>query len=111
MVARPKQKTLRSKKHLSFVAELPCLICKTLTDEPAFTMPSAGEAHHLLKATEKGIGRKNGDDWAVPLCNIHHTGRDGVHRAGDEIKWFRSYGIDYDTVKAQAQLYWKISPK
>lgn len=66
---------LKSKKHLKRVASLGCMLCGN---------PDA-VAHHLLRVETKGMGRKNGDEWAVNLCHRHH---DALHRNGDEIGFF-----------------------
>ncbi|KKL73472.1 hypothetical protein LCGC14_2074540 [marine sediment metagenome] len=70
---------LRSKPHLKFVAEQPCMIC--------FAIPC--QAHHLLTVQPKGRGLKAGDQWAVPLCSDHHR---ALHDNGNERAWFSSAG-------------------
>jgi hypothetical protein len=37
------------------------------------------------------MGKKSGDNWAVPLCADHHT---DLHRFGDERTWWAMRGID-----------------
>jgi hypothetical protein len=34
---------------------------------------------------------KASDEFAVPLCRVHHR---SVHRAGDERAWWKGFGID-----------------
>jgi hypothetical protein len=71
----------RNKEHLRLVAQQPCLLCAR--------KPS--DAHHLRFVQPRALGRKPSDEFAVPLCRIHHR---AVHRAGDEQAWWKSTGID-----------------
>jgi hypothetical protein len=48
---------VRDKEHLPYVASQPCLICSA----------SPADAHHLRFAQPRAIGRKVGDQFAVPL--------------------------------------------
>ena len=51
-------KRIRNKDHLKFVASQPCLICGR----------ENVEAHHILFAEPRAMGKKVGDQWTVPLC-------------------------------------------
>lgn len=53
--------TKAEKQHLSKVAELGCLICK-----------SPAEIHHLRMGM--GMGQRNDYKHAIPLCFLHHRG-------------------------------------
>jgi hypothetical protein len=75
----------RDKAHLKFVALRACLVCGR--------QPS--DAHHLRFAQPRGLGRKVSDEFAVPLCRVHHR---EVHRSSDEPKWWKTYGLDPLTV-------------
>jgi hypothetical protein len=72
---RSEPKRLRDPDHLVFVAAKPCLICGR---QPA-------HAHHLAFAQPKALGRKVSDEFAVPLCNLHHR---ELHDRGDERAWW-----------------------
>jgi hypothetical protein len=39
----------------------------------------------------RALGRKASDEFAVPLCRVHHR---AAHRAGDERAWWKATGID-----------------
>jgi hypothetical protein len=39
----------------------------------------------------RALGRKASDEFAVPLCRVHHR---AVHRARDERAWWQTAGID-----------------
>lgn len=86
-------KRLVDKKHLQRICTLPCMIC-------------GGEAiaHHLLRTGSHSMGRKAGDDEAVPLCNAHHC---VLHANGDEIKFFENNGWNYSRVIAHAKMLYE----
>jgi hypothetical protein len=88
-IASPRR--LRNKAHLRFVAQQPCLICGRKPSDP----------HHLRFAQPRALGRKASDEFAVPLCRIHHR---LVHRVGNEAAWWKEAGID--PIKAAGKL-WK----
>jgi hypothetical protein len=71
----------RNKEHLRYVTLQPCLLCAR--------KPS--DAHHLRFVQPRALGRKTSDEFAVPLCRIHHR---AAHRAGDERAWWKAAGID-----------------
>ena len=65
---------------LKKIRTMPCLICEGWS-----------QAHHLMHAEPSAMGRRSGDNWAVPLCAAHH--RD-LHLTGDEQVWWATHGID-----------------
>jgi ERF superfamily len=71
----------RNREHLRFVTRQPCLLCAR--------KPS--DAHHLRFVQPRALGRKSSDEFVVPLCRTHHR---AVHRAGDELAWWKAAGID-----------------
>jgi ERF superfamily len=88
-VAAPRR--YRNREHLRYVARQPCLVCGRKPSDP----------HHLRFAQPRALGRKASDEFAVPLCRIHHR---LVHRVGNEGAWWQEVGID--PIKAAAKL-WK----
>jgi DNA recombination protein Rad52 len=74
-------KRIRSKEHLRFVAQQPCLICGR--------KPS--HAHHVRYAQQRGLALKVSDEFTVPLCATHHSEN---HRTGDERRWWEAHKID-----------------
>jgi hypothetical protein len=83
----------RDKTHLRFVALQPCLICER----------APSDAHHLRFAQPRALGRKNSDEFVVPLCRTHHRQN---HQVGDEAAWWRKSGIDPLQV---ASRLWSVS--
>jgi hypothetical protein len=71
----------RNKEHLRYVTHQPCLLCAR--------KPS--DAHHLRFVQPRALGRKASDEFAVPLCRIHHR---AAHRASDERAWWKAADID-----------------
>lgn len=80
--ARPSQGAARkrSKAHLLFVREQPCLVCR----------PPPCDAHHLKFAQPRALGRKVSDEFTVPLCRAHHH---ELHRHGNERAWWANLQI------------------
>lgn len=88
-----KPRRIRDKEHLRFVAAQPCLICGR----------SPSQSHHILYAQPRALGRKASDEWAVPLCAIHHR---SLHDHGNEETRWKQQVID--PIK-EARHLWQIS--
>ena len=71
----------RNRDHLKFVSTQPCLACGRHPSDP----------HHLKFAQPRALGRKVSDEYAVPLCRVHHR---EIHNRGDERKWWQQINID-----------------
>jgi len=78
-VAAPRR--YRSREHLRYVMQQPCLVCGRKPSDP----------HHLRYMQPRALGRKASDEFTVPLCRVHHR---AAHRAGDERAWWKAAGID-----------------
>lgn len=78
-ISEPKRH--RSKEHLRFVAQQPCLVCGR----------APSHAHHLRFAQSKGLGLKVSDEFTVPLCAIHHG---QIHTTGNERQWWEEQKLD-----------------
>ena len=78
-ISEPKRH--RSKEHLQYVAQQPCLICGR----------SPSHAHHIRFAQSKGLALKVSDEFTVPLCAIHHSDN---HSTGDEKGWWQRHNIE-----------------
>jgi len=76
-----KELRLRDRDHLKFVGTQPCLACGR----------SPSDAHHLKFAQQRALARKVSDEFAVPLCRLHHR---ALHRNGDERTWWRQLNLD-----------------
>jgi ERF superfamily len=87
-IAAPRR--YRNRDHLRFVSQQPCLICGRKPSDP----------HHLRQMQPTALGRKASDEFAVPLCRIHHR---LVHRVGNEAAWWQDAGID--PIKAARKLW------
>lgn len=80
-LAHPKEPPRkRSKAHLLFVREQPCLVCQQ----------TPSDAHHLKFAQPRALGRKVSDEFTVPLCRTHHH---ELHRYGNEPAWWTNLQI------------------
>jgi hypothetical protein len=78
-IAAPRR--YRNREHLRYVMQQACLICGRKPSDP----------HHLRYMQPRALGRKASDEFAVPLCRVHHR---AAHRAGDERAWWQAAGID-----------------
>ena len=85
----------RDKAHLKFVASQACLVCGRQPSDP----------HHLRFAQTGAFGRRVSDEFAVPLCRVHHR---EVHRAGNESKWWKGYALD--ALAVASALWMKTHP-
>lgn len=75
-----------SKRHMSAVADLGCMLCRRLG---YFGTPA--ELHHLRTGT--GAGRRSPDSDVIPLCPIHHRlGNESFHAMGRKA-FERHYGL------------------
>jgi len=72
---------LRDKLHCRYVTTQPCIVCGRI--------PS--EAHHIRFAQPRALGRKVSDEYAVPVCRLHHR---EIHRYGDEASWWAGVNVD-----------------
>jgi len=77
----PEPRRYRSPAHLRYIAQQACLICGRKPSDP----------HHLRYLQPRALGRKVSDEFAIPLCRVHHR---AAHRAGDERVWWNKAGID-----------------
>jgi ERF superfamily len=68
-IATPRR--YRNRQHLRYVIRQPCLVCGRKPSDP----------HHLRYLQPRALGRKPSDEFAVPLCRVHHR---AAHRAGDD---------------------------
>ncbi|MDA9499481.1 ERF family protein [Bradyrhizobium sp. CCBAU 11357] len=94
-LAHPKEPPRkRSKAHLLFVREQPCLVCRQ----------TPCDAHHLTFAQARALGRKVSDEFTVPLCRAHHQ---ELHRHGNERAWWANLQI---APLPLAQELWAASP-
>jgi hypothetical protein len=93
LLALGEVRRLRDKVHLRFVASQPCLICERRPSDP----------HHLRFAQPRAMGRKNSDEFVVPLCRTCHRQN---HQVGDERSWWKATTLDPLEV---AERLWKTS--
>lgn len=67
--------TKAEKQHMQRVANLGCIVCS----ECLGCMGSPAQVHHVR--VRHGWGRSSHYE-TIPLCEPHHTGKDGVHSMG-----------------------------
>lgn len=91
-------KRIRSKKHIDFIHQLPCVITKQ------YGVEAAHIRYNDLNygKTNPGIGRKPDDCWTVPLCPEKHREQHSMN----ERKFWDNHGIDPLKI---ALALWKVS--
>lgn len=90
-------KRYRNPKHLSYVRENPCCVCKTDQDI---------HAHHIMYAQPRGTSLKVCDSYTVPLCVYHHM---ELHQQyGNERKFWLNYCLE---PIIYSQILWKNTCK
>ena len=78
---------IRDPGHLAFVAEQSCCVPGCAT-RPV-------QVHHLTCGSDpKARGVKASDLETLPICWAHHLGPCGIHAAGNERRWWHSFGVD-----------------
>lgn len=84
---RLKRQRMDSNKYLKFIRTLPCTVTGTWGVEAAHV------SYEDLRYGKlgRGMGAKEEDCWAVPLCISEHKGQ---HAMGDERSYWNSYEID-----------------
>ena len=90
---------IRCPAHLAWVRGFSCPVC----DERQVFQLARTQAAHVRSGTDGGLSVKPGDNWAIPLCAIHHAEQ---HMDGENAFAAR-YGID---MKALAAQLWQRSP-
>ena len=73
-ISEPKR--IRSRKHLKWISEQPCLVCGT---RPC-------QSHHVKFLQLRARGLKVSDDLTVPLCLEHHVQIEAA--CGHEEEWW-----------------------
>lgn len=83
---------MKDKKHLSRVAEIPCVACRKMG-----FITEAVEIHHIGNGT---TSKKSSDYEAIPLCHPHHrTGGYGVAVHAGRKKWESIFGTEKELLQ------------
>ena len=97
-----------SKKHLEFIDDLECIVCRSkhpthhhlLRVSREYLPVKEGEEDFLLpKIKSKGMATKSDDRFTLPLCPKCHA---EAHAYGNDKAYFKSKGIDKPEEKALA---------
>ena len=98
-------KRIVDKKHLEYVASLPCFIARA----GFYSCNGPIQVHHLLKPSDgkRGWSLKAGDNQVIPLCMFHHA---QLHtKFGNEIKFLKHYGFKETAAQEYAKQLWERS--
>jgi hypothetical protein len=83
-----------------FSDSLPSPLFSTTFSGACLGLAGLSDPHHLRYLQPRALGRKASDEFAVPLCRVHHR---AIHRARDERAWWPA---DIDPIKVARKL-WK----
>lgn len=79
----------RSAAWLGNIRARACLCC------PHGRQTTPTRAHHPKGLFPRTMGRRVSDLLCLPLCDQHHTdGPGALHSTGNELRWWRSMGVD-----------------
>lgn len=78
--------TKAEKKHMNWVADLGCAVCRRMGYEG-----TPAELHHPRAGT--GAGQRASHMDVIPLCPEHHRGTTGLHGLGTK-GFAKHYGYD-----------------
>jgi hypothetical protein len=98
--ARPpdiKAPRVKDEAHLSFVRQLPCVLCMKPSEACHVRFSDARYGTHT------GMGRKPNDAFTVPMCRDHHI----QQHSGSEVAFWEDLGID---AHALALSLYMVSP-
>jgi len=84
MASNFKQKAFRSKRYLSYIRSLPCVV----------TGMEGCDAHHIVGVGQGGMGTKAPDLFTFPLTREQHT---NLHNMGWK-SWEEMYGEQWKFV-------------
>lgn len=88
-------KRIRSKAHLKWISEQPCIVCGHLPCQ----------SHHVKMMQPRARGLKVSDEYAVPLCPLHHASLELSPRREEE--WWELEEIN---VRAEMRRLRTMSP-
>ena len=77
---------MSAKSHMSRVAGIGCILCKTVLD----IRDSPAEIHHIYDTADRS------DFLVIPLCYGHHRGAAGFHTLGE-----RKFNAVYGTTETK----------
>lgn len=83
----------KGERHLKILCSMPCMFCR---------IDPGNVAHHIRVGTLAGMGRKNKDDCAVPICHTCHT---TLHTKGERRFYERHGHTPEDLLKYAKQLW------
>lgn len=91
----------KSDKHLAFIRQLPCCICRRTPSEAAHVR--ANDPRH---GKFQALGQKPPDRFTVPLCSTHHREGPGAQHVIGEAAFWQRANID---PAALALALWNVS--
>lgn len=81
---------MNRRDYLDRIASFGCMVCR-----------KTAQIHHIVGGSAKAAGIRRGmsqkvrDEHVIPLCELHHTGNEGIHKIG-VLTWEARYGTQVD---------------
>jgi hypothetical protein len=103
MTLRFREPRVKCEKHLTFVRNLPCLVChdNTSTEAAHVRFSDLG-----MNKRQTGKSERPDDKWAVPLCGKHHRDQHAMRGTdeltGEKVFWLT---VGIDPIKVAARLW------
>lgn len=88
-MAKAKPPTAAQRRRWERIAAYGCMIC--------------GRQPHIHHALTGGGGRKD-HDQVLPLCYLHHQGKEGIHTMSRR-KWEQHFGVTETELLQQIKIY------
>lgn len=86
---------MKPDSYLDAIAALGCMVCR----QPAQIHHAKGGS--MRSRESAGTGLRTSDESALPLCQHHHTGAEGIHTIG-VLTWEARYGSQLEMLIAVA---------
>ena len=87
--------TAKGIKYLKKLCEMPCMFCE---------IDPGGIAHHVRLGSDKGMGMKASDKYAVPICKDCH---DKCHTGRGEKYFYERHGHSVEDMIDHAFRLWR----
>lgn len=101
--ACPKQKRIIDKEYISFIRQLPCIICLMESEGKGNWENNISDPHHVNPKGHSTMGGKTDDTRTIPLCHEHHL----IYHALERERFCSKYNIDLEYAISEFNRIWR----